>query len=80
MQAKWSCLTLKEGFGSDTTGGDVTYNYNYKLSTRKNRCRPRESNYYGRQKKNVFLNILDNSFQLDRTYGLSLDSEGRLRS
>lgn len=20
MQAKWSCLTLKEGFGSDTTG------------------------------------------------------------
>lgn len=61
-------------------GGDVTYNYNYKFSTRKNRCRPCESNYYGRQKKTVFLNILDNSFELDRTYGLSLYSEGRLRS
>lgn len=32
------------------------------------------------RKKNVFLNILDNFFELDRTYGLSLDSEGRLRS
>lgn len=30
------------------------------------------------RKKNVFLNILDNFFELDRIYGLSLDSEGRL--
>lgn len=59
-------------------GGDVIYNYNYKFSIRKNKCRLGELNYYGRQKKNVFLSILDNFFELDRIYGLSLDSEGRL--